>query len=591
MTNKGLGDTLAGDIDLENAMLSLEESKKQLAGEKEKTEEEEGYSKVYTKTHEKCAKQSMSRAERREQDEKHKREEAALKAAQEAKDRMAQDEAKHIIKRAQLEEEELAVQRRLEQKRKLQEMAEEKDKDREDTGETGPVTVSATSKKQWKEHLGLKARKCRREGEEEEEYCKVDDEDKDPDYQPDKDPEQDFIIEDAELDEEETFEIEKHVHAINLQEVGDYVVEIRRFVECFRKVVCKAKRDVAWEYRKMIHFMREMVLKIGAYGPVEHADEEAVYKTIVDPTCTAWRRAMHGAKTGNSKDIQRVEEKHLKVLKSVEEHKILPKEEMMDIAGQREECMVEDRQHVRDLIKHYWMHMSKAHEEAAAAASILRILADELDEQTYVALLNAGTRPLIMMEMPQMTLQALEMKFERERQEKAENIRNQPIGEIIKEQNVPVLVERWSSSSIMLPTQYLAAMVYYFVYAETSLEVNVTNKGMVALFKVSPSNLHKLVSGKKYHGGSHGDSKKGSSLKEVEEHGEPMVQVIKKKTVKSTTSGSGTKSRGKGGKPKSSGKVTVTKTAPKIIPLPFWDDETLAAGTRGARKKKKEDNE
>ena len=56
MTNKGLGDTLAGDIDLENAMLSLEESKKQLAGEKEKTEEEEGYSKVYTKTHEKRAK-------------------------------------------------------------------------------------------------------------------------------------------------------------------------------------------------------------------------------------------------------------------------------------------------------------------------------------------------------------------------------------------------------------------------------------------------------------------------------------------------------------------------------------------------------
>ena len=219
---------------------------------------------------------------------------------------------------------------------------------------------------------------------------------------------------------------------------------------------------------------------------------------------------------------------------------------MMDIAGQMEERTAEDRQHVRDLIKHYLTHTSKAHEEAAAAGSILRILADELEEQTYIALLNAGTRPLIMMEMPQMTSQALEMKFERERQEKAENIRNQPIGEIIKEQNILVLVERWLSSSIMLPTQYLVAMVYYFVYAETSLEVNVTNKGVAALFKVSPSNLHKLISGKKYHGGSHGDSRKASSLKEVEEHGEPMVQVIKKKMVKSMT-----KSGGKGGKPKS----------------------------------------
>ena len=138
----------------------------------------------------------------------------------------------------------------------------------------------------------------------------------------------------------------------------------------------------------------------------------------------------------------------------------------------------------------------------------------------------------------------------------------------------------------MLPTQYLVAMVYYFMYAEMSPEVNVTNKGVVALFKVSPSNLHKLVSGKKYHGGSHGDSKKASSLKELEDHGEPMVQVIKKKMVKTMTSGSGTsKSGGKGRKPKSSGKVMVTKTTLRIIPLPFLEDETPAAGTRGARKK------
>ena len=83
----------------------------------------------------------------------------------------------------------------------------------------------------------------------------MDDPEKDPDYQPDKDPEQDFIMEDAELDEEETFEIEKHMHAINLQEAGDFVVKIRRFVECFGKVVRKVKRDIACEYCKLIHFM------------------------------------------------------------------------------------------------------------------------------------------------------------------------------------------------------------------------------------------------------------------------------------------------------------------------------------------------
>ena len=73
-------------------------------------------------------------------------------------------------------------------------------------------------------------RSMQREEEEEEEFQEVDDDDKDLDYQPDKDPEQDFVVEDVELDDEDTFEIEKHIHAINLQEAGDYVVEICRFV-------------------------------------------------------------------------------------------------------------------------------------------------------------------------------------------------------------------------------------------------------------------------------------------------------------------------------------------------------------------------
>ena len=102
----------------------------------------------------------MSRVERCEQDEKHK-EESATKAAQAEADRIAQEEAKHVIERVQLEEEELVVQKKLEHKRKLQEMAEEKE------AQEGPVKVSATSKQQWKEHVGLKAPKHKREAEEE----------------------------------------------------------------------------------------------------------------------------------------------------------------------------------------------------------------------------------------------------------------------------------------------------------------------------------------------------------------------------------------------------------------------------------------
>ena len=204
------------------------------------------------------------------------------------------------------------MQKRIEQKHKIQEIADERDKDMEAGEGSAPVKVSATSKKQWKEHLGLKAQKQNRD-EVEEEYIELDDEDKDTDYNPTKDPEQEFKEEDTYLDDEETFEIKKHVHAINLQEAGDYVVEINHFVSCFAKVVRKAKTDIARVYRKLIHYMQEMVLKIGCYRLVEHADEEAVLKTIVDPTCTTWRRAMHGAKTGNAKDLQRIEDMRIRI--------------------------------------------------------------------------------------------------------------------------------------------------------------------------------------------------------------------------------------------------------------------------------------
>ena len=187
-----------------------------------------------------------------------------------------------------------------------------------------------------------------------------------------------------------------------------------------------------------------------------------------------------------------------------------------------------------------------------------------------------------------MASQAMEMRIQREWEEKAESLRNQPIEEVMESQNMSVPVLRWSDSSIMLPTQYLVAMVYYFVVAEVDSTRTVTNKGVATMFKLSSSNLHKLVSGKKYAGGSKGKGKKASSLKELDDRSESMVKVIRKKMVSSAAGSS--KSGGKAGKAKSSEKVKVTKAQPKIIPLPFLDDESPASGTRGSRKKQKEDD-
>ena len=77
MTATGLGEIPAGELDLEGAMISPDKGDKQQTSGKDKTDEEEGYGKIYTKTHEKRAERSLSRLERREQEEEHKRQEAA----------------------------------------------------------------------------------------------------------------------------------------------------------------------------------------------------------------------------------------------------------------------------------------------------------------------------------------------------------------------------------------------------------------------------------------------------------------------------------------------------------------------------------
>ena len=74
-TKKGLGDVISAEVDLEDAMMS-EESEKQEENDKDKPKEGDGYRKVYTKTHETRSERSLSRAEKREQEEKRKKEEA-----------------------------------------------------------------------------------------------------------------------------------------------------------------------------------------------------------------------------------------------------------------------------------------------------------------------------------------------------------------------------------------------------------------------------------------------------------------------------------------------------------------------------------
>ena len=147
-----------------------------------------------------------------------------------------------------------------------------------------------------------------------------------------------------------------------------------------------------------------------------------------------------------------------------------------------------------------------------------------------------------------------------------------PIEEIIKEQNMPRPVEHWAESKIMSPSAYLAVAVYYFLFNTADQKKTIANQAVSDKFKVSRSNMHRITSGQKYAGGSIMTGRKLKSIQELEEHGESMVKIAKVKP-----------------KPKAKKMITVMKTTPKVIPLPFLPDDTLREVPRRSRQKKDSD--
>ena len=81
-----------------------------------------------------------------------------------------------------------------------------------------------------------------------------------------------------------------------------------------------------------------------------------------------------------------------------------------------------ERAEVVRMIKHYFGHVARAHEEAASAARIPQELVDEVDENSWLQIVSNGTRPLVMLQVPEMMQQVAMMKSDREHREKAEQL-------------------------------------------------------------------------------------------------------------------------------------------------------------------------
>ena len=164
----------------------------------------EVYAKPYTKSAELRGECSSARQEKRETWEKQLKERQEKENMEKAVRLQEIEEQCEVVKRALLEEEERKQQeivKKLQDKEARRKWKELTDKDKE---------------KEARKHKYI----------EEEEVAFVDDEEQDPDFN----PEEEFIEPDDDTikdEEEDTFQVEKHSHALNFAEAGEFVVWVR----------------------------------------------------------------------------------------------------------------------------------------------------------------------------------------------------------------------------------------------------------------------------------------------------------------------------------------------------------------------------
>ena len=206
-------------VDLEEAMMSQGD------------DDNNGYGKKYRTTSEDRTDRSAVRAKQKQAHEKQEQEQAAMRYAEQQLQKEVEEKQKQISEQALLEEEERAVEER---RRKTEE--------RQKVWLERKATELEKQRECEKERREKCKRKRKERTEEEEEKEMIDDTDKDKDYDPEKDPEAKFVVEDQEMDDEDTFEVVKHVHTVNFDKAGNYLMAMNRYIEAFAKIVRRGKR-------------------------------------------------------------------------------------------------------------------------------------------------------------------------------------------------------------------------------------------------------------------------------------------------------------------------------------------------------------
>ena len=259
----------------------------------------------------------------------------------------------------------------------------------------------------------------------------------------------------------------------------------------------KKGKQVKKYLTEMIQDVREACTNM-RYPGMDFNPEEIV-PTISVPSLKAWRAMMNGVEFADRNDMKEATTKR--------NANIVTSDCSNKDAGQIARSTLDSlpmaqRNDCKQMLQHLMKYNMEAHEAAAKAAKELMGLLDYFPISAWLQVVDATTRPLIYVQVPEVVEIVKQAKEVIDKKKPKEG--ESPIKEIVEEQNLPDMMQLrhvWGYSKEDVGKKTMAAIIYKYLKERMFPKEHITTAFLSRKFAAMSSTLHKYIVIMKYKGG------------------------------------------------------------------------------------------
>lgn len=243
-------------------------------------------------------------------------------------------------------------------------------------------------------------------------------------------------------------------------------------------------------YKRLIKLFRKAIWKCGSYTEIRDASLTAVRLSIVDPSCKAWLEW---------KEIKADMDQAVNVEPGdgVQEIEVASPDSMI---AKLENKTVEEKEEIKQNIAGIYEDLAACHYYAGFAYKKISELAPKVDLETLLTVVKNAAQPMIQLTPADLAQRVRDEVTKGKKDRLAIALRDK--GKQVLRECVPSPELIWRHTESMKPTGMLAACVYHYLHITLMPKKVVTQQELSEMFRVPKSTLNRVLSGKRYPGGT-----------------------------------------------------------------------------------------